>query len=131
MSRILAAIFLILFLVSPALAVLPDEILKDPALESRARNISQNLRCLVCQGEDIDESNAELAGDLRRLVRERLVAGDTDEQVIEYLRQRYGDYVLLKPPVTVDTAMLWLLPLVVMTGGIVAVVVAVRRKRRH
>lgn len=131
-TTLFLAVFLsTVFLAAPARAVLPDEILKDPALESRARDISRNLRCLVCQGEDIDESNAELAGDLRRLVRERLVAGDTDAQVVEYLRQRYGDYVLLKPPVTGETALLWFLPASVLAGGFVAVVLAVRRKRRH
>lgn len=131
MRKVFAAFILTVFLAAPALAVLPDEILKDPVLESRARAISRNLRCLVCQGEDIDESNAALAGDLRRLVRERLVAGDSDEQVTEYLRQRYGDYVLLKPPVTEDTALLWFLPAAVLAGGLAAVVLAVRRKRRH
>jgi cytochrome c-type biogenesis protein CcmH len=108
---------LILFFSLSAHAVQPDEILKDPLLESRARAISQNLRCMVCQGEDIDESNAELAGDLRKLVRARLVAGDTDAQVTEYVRARYGDQVLLRPPLQGSTLLLWLFPFIVLGGG--------------
>ena len=95
-------------------AVMPDEMLKDPALESRAREISQNLRCLVCQNQSIDDSNAPLAKDLRVIVRERLTAGDSNEQVVGYVVQRYGNYVLLKPPFQGDTALLWLLPFILM-----------------
>lgn len=98
---------LALMLASPALAVEPGEILDDPVLEERARDLSQNLRCLVCRNESIDESNAELARDLRLLVRERLVAGDTDEEVIEFVVARYGEYVLLNPPATGSTLILW------------------------
>ena len=97
-----------------AQAVMPDEMLKDPALESRAREISQNLRCLVCQNQSIDDSNAPLAKDLRVIVRERLTAGDSNEQVVGYVVQRYGNYVLLKPPFQGDTALLWLLPFILM-----------------
>ncbi len=129
--RYFLALLLLVLLSAPAAAVLPDEILKDPALETRARGISKNLRCLVCQGEAIDESNADLAADLRRLVRARLVAGDTDAQVIDFLRDRYGDYVLLQPPVTEETALLWLLPLGVLLGGCLIVVVNVKKKRGH
>ncbi|MBD3626428.1 MAG: cytochrome c-type biogenesis protein CcmH [Rhodobacteraceae bacterium] len=91
-------------------AVEPDEILDDPALEARARDISKDLRCVVCQNQDIDGSNAGVARDLRLLVRERLVAGDTDAEVMEFVRARYGDYVLLKPPFKPETYALWLAP---------------------
>ena len=101
-----------------ALAVLPDEMLKDPALELRAREISQGLRCLVCQNQAIDDSNAPLAKDLRQIVRERLSAGDSDTQVIDYVVQRYGNYVLLKPPFQADTLLLWLLPFILMLLGL-------------
>ena len=92
---------------APALAVQPDEILDDPALESRARDISQGLRCLVCRNENIDDSNAELARDLRLLVRERLVAGDSDEEVVDFVTDRYGEYVLLKPTTGGANWLLW------------------------
>ncbi len=91
----------------PALAVQPDEVLDDPALESRARDISKELRCLVCQNQSIDDSNAELARDLRVLVRERLVAGDSNKEVFAFVTDRYGDYVLLRPPVNAETMILW------------------------
>ncbi len=93
--------------VTPALAVLPDEILDDPVLEARARDLSQGLRCLVCRNENIDESNADLARDLRILLRERLVAGDTDEQAVGYIVERYGEYVLLRPTTTGANKLLW------------------------
>ena len=93
---------------------MPDEMLKDPVLESRAREISQNLRCLVCQNQSIDDSNAPLAKALRVIVRERLTAGDSNEQVVGYVVRRYGNYVLLKPPFQGDTALLWLLPFILM-----------------
>lgn len=112
-------LFLILFLLFSfsALAVHPDEILKDPVLEARARDIGKNLRCLVCQGEAIDESQAPLAADIRKLVRERLVAGDTDAEVTEYVRKRYGDYVLMSPPLSPRTVVLWLAPFAVIAAG--------------
>ncbi len=94
----------------PAHAVQPDEILSDPALEARARTISSGLRCLVCQNQSIDDSDAPLARDLRVLVRERLTAGDSDDQVRDYLVARYGDFVLLKPPFNARTFLLWVLP---------------------
>jgi cytochrome c-type biogenesis protein CcmH len=103
---------------SAALAVEPGEMLKDPALEKRARLISRELRCLVCQGQDIDSSEAPLAADIRRLVRDRLKAGDTDAQVFDYIRARYGDYVLMSPPVQSDTALLWSAPLLVLLAGL-------------
>lgn len=102
----------------PALAVGPSEMLPDPALEARARTISRELRCVVCQNQSVDDSNAEVAHDIRRAVRERLVAGDTDQQVIDYMVARYGDYVLLDPPFKARTLVLWLgTPLVLVLGA--------------
>jgi cytochrome c-type biogenesis protein CcmH len=123
------AILAILLLAAPALAVLPHERLDDPALEARARDISRELRCQVCQNQSIDDSNAPLAADLRRLVRERLKSGDTDAQVLSYLTQRYGDYVLLRPPVRSDTLLLWFGPAIALliAGG--TIVVFMRRRR--
>ncbi|WP_298433191.1 cytochrome c-type biogenesis protein [uncultured Jannaschia sp.] len=107
---------------TPALAVQPDEVLADTALEERARDLSKNIRCLVCRNESIDESNAELARDLRLLVRERLVAGDSDAEVIAYLVDRYGEYVLLNPPASGSTLLLWGAPLALLLlgGGLAA-----------
>lgn len=114
----LAALLVALLLATPAGAVLPEERLEDPALESRARQISRDLRCVVCQNQSIDESDAPLAADLRVLVRERLLAGDSDEEAKAYLVARYGDYVLLKPAFDIGTAVLWLGPLLaVLIGG--------------
>ena len=127
--RTLLALFLTLLMAAPALAVLPDEVLADPALEARARAISAELRCLVCQHESIDDSNADLARELRLIVRERLVAGDTDEQVLQYLVDRYGEFVLLRPVFAPHTLVLWTAaPIVLLIGGI-AIVIAARRKR--
>jgi len=113
----------------PAHAVQPDEILPDAALESRARNLSRELRCMVCQNQSIDDSDAPLARDLRLLVRERLTAGDTDTQIFDFLVARYGDFVLLKPRFTWHTALLWLLPLLVLMAG-AAALLALRRRQR-
>jgi cytochrome c-type biogenesis protein CcmH len=112
-----------------AIAVNPDEVLEDPVLEGRARSLSKNLRCLVCQNQSIDDSNAGLARDLRVIVRQRLVAGDSDEQVIQYIVDRYGDYVLLEPPVKGITYALWYGPaiLLVIAGG--GLLIAARRRR--
>ncbi len=112
----------------PAGAVEPSEILDDPLLELRARDISKNLRCLVCQNQSIDDSNAELARDLRVLVRQRLSAGDSDTAVIDYVVARYGDYVLLKPPLKAATYALWFGPLVIFAVGIAAMVLSYRRR---
>ena len=110
--------FALSLLIGPALAVQPDEILKDPALESRARTLSQELRCMVCQNQSIDDSDAPLAKDLRVLVRERLTAGDSDTQVIDFLVSRYGEFVLLKPRFSMHTLLLWLAPFAaVIIGG--------------
>lgn len=130
MKTFLFALLFALFLPVAAFAVQPDEILPDPVLEARARAISQQLRCLVCQGEDIDESAAGLARDLRLLVRERLVKGDSDEQVLEFVRGRYGDYVLMKPPLAPRTWLLWLTPVLVLLAGFLAVLRMMRPRRR-
>jgi cytochrome c-type biogenesis protein CcmH len=114
----------------PAGAVMPDEILDDPALEARARALSQNIRCLVCQNESIDSSNADLARDLRLLVRERLLAGDSDRQVQDYLVARYGDFVLLTPPMRPATYLLWFGPFALLLAGAGALLLLVRRQRR-
>jgi cytochrome c-type biogenesis protein CcmH len=101
----------------PSLAVEPSEMLKDPKLEARARKISEGLRCLVCQNESIDDSGAQLAHDLRVLVRDRLKAGDTDKQVKDYLVSRYGNFILLKPPFEWDTLLLWISPFAILAIG--------------
>ncbi len=113
--------FLILLMATAAIAVEPDEILDDPVMEARARDISKGLRCLVCQNESIDDSNAELARDLRVLVRERLVAGDTDQQATAFIVDRYGEYVLLKPVFRLGNALLWLAgPILLLIGGFIS-----------
>jgi cytochrome c-type biogenesis protein CcmH len=124
-----AALFVLLLtlLLSPlpALAVNPDEILSDPRLEERARDLSAQLRCMVCQNQSIDDSNAELARDLRILVRERLVDGDSDEEVIDYVVSRYGEFVLLKPRLSARTVLLWGAPAVLLLiGGLVLLLMA-------
>ena len=118
MKRVLLAMFLVLTNAAMAFAVLPEEMLKDVALETRARSISQGLRCLVCQNQSIDDSDASLARDLRIIVRERLLAGDSDPQVVDFVVKRYGNYVLLKPPFQTDTLLLWLLPFLLMLAGL-------------
>jgi cytochrome c-type biogenesis protein CcmH len=115
--RVFAALVLFLLAAAPAVAVEPGEQLADPALEAEAREISAGLRCLVCQNQSIDDSAAPLARDLRLLVRERLVAGDTPDEVREYLVARYGDFILLKPPFRAATLALWLTPAFVLAIG--------------
>jgi cytochrome c-type biogenesis protein CcmH len=116
--RVLCAALIACLLAGPVLAVQPDEILEDPALEERARDLSKGLRCLVCRNESIDESNADLARDLRLLVRERLVAGDSDEEVIDFVVDRYGEYVLLRPRAKGSTWLLWAAgPLMLLVAG--------------
>ncbi len=110
-------------------AVQPDEVLSDPALESRARTLSRELRCMVCQNQSIDDSDAPLARDLRLLVRERIKAGDSDRQVLDFLVSRYGDFVLLNPRVTTHSILLWLIPAAVLFGGIATILMAARRRR--
>jgi cytochrome c-type biogenesis protein CcmH len=128
--RILPAAIMvgILLIATPAQAVRPDEMLADPALEARAREVSRDLRCLVCRNQSIDDSDADLAHDLRVLVRERLTAGDSNEQVIGFVHARYGDFVLLRPPFAVGTALLWGGPLLVLLLGGVAVARFYRRR---
>ena len=127
--RAICAALMLLWLVLPAIAVNPSEMLADPALEARARAISEGLRCLVCQNESIDDSDADLAHEIRVLVRERLVAGDTDQQAVQYLVDRYGEYVLLKPVFAWHTLLLWIAaPAILVIGGVV-LFVAGRRKR--
>ncbi|HEX4178612.1 MAG TPA: cytochrome c-type biogenesis protein, partial [Rhizomicrobium sp.] len=109
--------------------VLPSEQLADPKLEARARAISSELRCVVCQNQTIDDSDADLAHDLRVLLRQRLKAGDTDKQAIAYIVNRYGDYVLLKPPFEAETLLLWLGPLLVLVAGGIGVAFYLRRRR--
>ncbi len=121
-------LLLVLMLATPGMAVEPDEILADPVMETRARDISKGLRCLVCRNENIDDSNAELARDLRLLVRERLVAGDTDQEVEDFVVDRYGEYVLLKPVFSLGNAMLWLAgPILLIIGAWISLVF-IRRK---
>ena len=124
----LAIALLALWLSAPALAVQPDEILKDPALEARARALSQELRCMVCQNQSIDDSDAPLAKDLRVLVRERLSAGDSDRQVIDFMVARYGEFVLLKPRVSAHTLILWLAPFAALVIGGLGLLVFLRRR---
>ena len=113
----------------PALAVEPGEILDDPALEARAREISKELRCLVCQNQSIDDSDAQLAKDLRVLVRDRLTAGDTDDEVRTFVVDRYGDFVLLRPPFKTSTLILWIGPALIFIAGAVGVFAWHRRRR--
>jgi len=128
--RRLALIAVLLASLAPgaALAVRPDEMLKDPALEARARHLSEQLRCMVCQNQSIDDSEAPLAHDLRVLVRQRLEAGDSDRQVIDYLVARYGDFVLLKPPFKLDTLLLWGLPPLALVAGFAGIILLARRR---
>jgi cytochrome c-type biogenesis protein CcmH len=129
--RRLALIALLLALAAPtaALAVEPDEILKDPKLEARARVLSEELRCMVCQNQSIDDSAAPLARDLRLLVRERLTKGDSDSQVLSYLVARYGEFVLLKPRFELQNLLLWGLPPLALVAGMIALFVTARRRR--
>lgn len=124
------ALLALVLLSGPAFAVQPDEILADPGLESRARALSRDLRCLVCQNQSIDDSNAPLARDLRVIVRERLSAGDSDRQALDYVTARYGDYVLLRTPFKASTYLLWLGPLALLILGIVGVAVFFAKRRR-
>ena len=131
MRHFLSALGLLLMLAAPAPAgaVEPGEMMKDPALEARARVISKELRCLVCQNQSIDDSNADLARDLRLLVRERLRAGDSDIAVVRYITDRYGDFVLLRPPLKSTTFLLWSGPAMALTLGLIVLVGWFRRRR--
>ena len=123
------AFLLWLALAGAAAAVQPDEMLSDPALEARARELSKGLRCLVCRNESIDESNAELAKDLRLLVRERIAEGDSDEEVIAFVVDRYGEYVLLNPPASGSTLILWIAGPVLLLVGTGIALLYLRRRR--
>ncbi len=131
---VLAGILAVLALTSApgdrALAVKPDEILADAAMEARAREISKGLRCLVCQNQSIDDSDAGLARDLRILVRQRLMAGDSDEAVFRYVVDRYGDFVLLKPPMKPVTYILWFGPILILLGAVAVLVFFFSRRRQ-
>jgi cytochrome c-type biogenesis protein CcmH len=132
MKQILACVFALAVMAgSPAAyAVQPDEIMSDPAKESRARDLSRELRCMVCQNQSIDDSDAPLARDLRLLVRERIAAGDSDAQVLDFLVARYGEFVLLKPRLEPHTYLLWLLPPLALAGGGFALWMHNRRRTR-
>ncbi len=130
MRRFVLGLFCALLLAGPVAAVLPEEQLADPALEARAREISRDLRCVVCQNQSIDDSDAPLAADLRAIVRERLTAGDTNDEVMAYIVARYGSFVLLKPPLELQTILLWTAPLLVLIPGGLGVALYLRRRGR-
>ncbi|MFV1878096.1 cytochrome c-type biogenesis protein [Nioella sp.] len=131
-TRLLLALAVGLTSATIALAVEPDEILDNPALEARAREVSQQLRCVVCQNQDIDSSNAGIARDMRVLVRERIVAGDSNAEVLEAMVARYGNYVLLRPPFNTQTYALWLAPLVlVLLSASIGIAVIRQARRKH
>jgi len=133
LKHILARVFALAvaaFAASAAYAVQPDEIMSDPAKEARARDLSRELRCMVCQNQSIDDSEAPLARDLRLLVRERIAAGDSDAQVLDFLVARYGEFVLLKPRLEPHTLLLWLLPPLALAGGGLALWTHNRRRSR-
>jgi cytochrome c-type biogenesis protein CcmH len=124
----IASLLVSFFLSGPVLAVQPDEMLKDPVLEHRARDLSRELRCMVCQNQSIDDSEAPLARDLRLLVRERLTKGDSDQEVLDYLVSRYGQFVLLKPPFEWQTLLLWGLPPLALMAGLIGLLLRARRQ---
>lgn len=128
--KLILTLLLIVAWAAPAAALEPDERLDEPALEARARALSAELRCVVCQNQSIDDSAAPLARDLRVLVRERLLAGDSDDQVLAFVTARYGDYVLLRPPVQPNTYALWFGPFAVLAIGVTILAVMAGRRRR-
>ena len=129
LSSVLLALTLCMLLASGARGVQPDEVLQDPVLEARARAISEGLRCLVCQNQSIDDSDAPLAKDLRLLVRERLKQGDSDQQVVDFIVARYGEFVLLKPKFTPHTVLLWLATPAVFAAALLLIWLAYRRRQ--
>ena len=129
MRSLLKSLLTVFFLTTEALALEPGEILKDPVLEARARSISKNLRCLVCQNQSIDDSDAPLAKDLRLLVRNQIVSGKTDEKIISDIVARYGDFVLLNPPINQKTIILWLSPMLILLAGGVSLYIYFRRRK--
>ncbi len=128
MIRRFLLVLTLILAAAPAFAVNPDEMLSNPALEARARTLSAELRCMVCQNQSIDDSNAELAKDLRLLVRERITDGDSDEQVLNYIVSRYGEFVLLKPRFSLRTLLLWGAPVLLILAGGVSLIVFARRR---
>jgi cytochrome c-type biogenesis protein CcmH len=128
-SSLILSLAMALLAACPAHAVEPDEVLQDPALEARARTISEGLRCLVCQNQSIDDSEAPLAKDLRLLVRERLKAGDSNEQIVDFIVARYGEFVLLKPRFGTHTLVLWLATPAVFLVALLIIALAYRRRR--
>jgi cytochrome c-type biogenesis protein CcmH len=123
-------LFLLMLLTTPLLAAPVTDTFSDPAMEARARNLQRQLRCLVCQGESIDESGAPLAAELRHLVRQQMTDGRSDQQIEDYLRARYGNFILMKPPLQADTYFLWLAPFLVLIGaGAVAMFVVSKARR--
>ena len=129
MRSLLKSLLTVFFLTTEALALEPGEILKDPALEARARSISKNLRCLVCQNQSIDDSDAPLAKDLRLLVRNQVLSGKTDEKIISDIVARYGDFVLLNPPINQKTIILWLSPMLILLAGGVSLYIYFRKRK--
>ncbi|UWQ19760.1 cytochrome c-type biogenesis protein [Jannaschia sp. M317] len=127
--RVLASVFALLLAVGVAWAVEPDEMLADPYLEKRARVLSKQLRCVVCLNQDIDSSNAGVARTMRLLLRERLVDGDSDAEVLDFFVDRYGDFVLFRPPLKGSTYVLWLAPFAIFGAGATAVTMTLRRRR--
>ncbi len=130
MRLMVAVLMSIALLAGGVVALEPEEILDDPVLEDRARALSATLRCVVCQNQSIDESNAGIASDMRRLVRQRLVAGDSDAEVRQYLVDRYGDYVLLRPPVSRQTLILWGAPAALIVFGMLTLLIVARGRSR-
>ena len=130
LRALLLPALIILAAPEPLHAVEPDEILADPDMEARARDLGRELRCLVCQNQSIEDSDAPLARDLRVILRQRIEAGDSDEAAIAWIVERYGDYVLLRPPLRGDTVLLWGAPLVALAGGALVVFFALRRNRQ-
>jgi cytochrome c-type biogenesis protein CcmH len=128
MIRRFLLVLALMMAAAPAFAVNPDEVLSDPALEARARTLSSELRCMVCQNQSIDDSNADLARDLRLLVRERITDGDSDEQVLNYIVSRYGEFVLLKPRVSGRTLLLWGAPVLLILAGGASLIVFARKR---
>jgi cytochrome c-type biogenesis protein CcmH len=129
LSPLVLSLGIVILAVLPVHAVEPDEVLQDPALEARAREISEGLRCLVCQNQSIDDSEAPLAKDLRLLVRERLKAGDSDEQIVDFIVARYGEFVLLKPRFEPHTLLLWFATPAVFLAALLIIALAYRRRR--
>jgi len=129
MRSLLRLLLTVFFLTTEVLALEPGEILNDPALEARARSISKNLRCLVCQNQSIDDSDAALAKDLRRMVRNQIVSGKSNEQIISDIVARYGDFVLLKPPINQKTLILWFSPVLILLAGGMSIYIYFRKRK--